>query len=110
MPPQLQKCLEAKDWKVGLVDDFLGLTKEESAYIELKLILSEKLKERRQKKKMTRPALGKMLKSDRLLVVQMETGDPSVSLDLIIRSLFVLGATKNDLAEMIAPARRVAVL
>lgn len=109
MNPRTRKRLEARGWKVGSVEEFLGLTKEESAYIELKLILSEQLKARRQKNRMTRPALSKLLKSDRLLVVQMERGDPSVSLDLIIRSLFVLGATRKDLAEMLAPSRQVAI-
>lgn len=108
MNPRTRKRLETRGWKVGSVEEFLGLTKEESAYIELKLILSENLKVRRQKKKMTRPTLSKLLKSDRLLVAQMERGDPSVSLDLIVRSLFVLGATKKDLAEMLSSTSRVA--
>lgn len=56
MNSQLQKCLEAQGWKVGTVDKFLGLTKEESAYIELKLVLSEALKARRSKIKSARKA------------------------------------------------------
>ena len=31
--------LEAAGWKVGSADEFLGLTPEESAYIEIKLAL-----------------------------------------------------------------------
>lgn len=30
-------------------------------------------------------------------IAKMEAGDPSVSLDLLIRSLFALGVTKRDL-------------
>jgi hypothetical protein len=33
----------------------------------------------------------------------MEAGDPSVSLDLLIRSLLALGLTPTDLARIIAP-------
>jgi hypothetical protein len=45
--------LAKKGWKVGTVAEFLDLSAEESAYIEMKLALSEKLKERRLRKKLT---------------------------------------------------------
>jgi hypothetical protein len=35
-------------------------------------------------------------------VAKIENGDPSVSLDLLIRSLLALGATRQELARMIA--------
>ncbi|RIK56319.1 transcriptional regulator, partial [candidate division KSB1 bacterium] len=35
----------------------------------------------------------------------MEAGDPSVSLDLLVKSLLVLGTTKKDLAGMISRGR-----
>ena len=38
--------LEAKGWKVGTVAEFLELTQEESALIEIKLALRRSLKER----------------------------------------------------------------
>ncbi len=40
--------LEASGWKVGAVAEFLDLTPEESALIEIKLALSRQLRERRQ--------------------------------------------------------------
>lgn len=33
----------------------------------------------------------------------MEAGDPSVSLDLLVRALLATGATANDIAAAIAP-------
>jgi len=36
-----QKMLEKKGWKVGKVEEFLGLSQVESRYIELKLSLSK---------------------------------------------------------------------
>ncbi len=39
--------LEAEGWTVGSSSDFLGLTPEETALIEIKLALSRNLKERR---------------------------------------------------------------
>jgi hypothetical protein len=35
----------------------------------------------------------------------METGDPSVSLDLLVSSLLALGASRTDLAKLISDAR-----
>jgi hypothetical protein len=35
----------------------------------------------------------------------METGDPSVSLDLLVRALLATGATAADIADAIAPER-----
>jgi hypothetical protein len=39
-------------------------------------------------------------------VAKMEVGDPSISLDLLIRSLLALGASNRDLARIISPSRR----
>jgi hypothetical protein len=48
MKPTKRKRLEATGWKVGSAKDFLGLTPEAAAFVELKLTLSASLKERRQ--------------------------------------------------------------
>lgn len=55
--------LEKKGWKVGRVDEFLNLTSEEATYIEMKLALADSVKEQRQRKKLTRVDLARMLKS-----------------------------------------------
>jgi DNA-binding XRE family transcriptional regulator len=101
-----RKRLEARGWKVGGVDEFLGLTPEESAYIELKLKLAENLRKRRERRKLTQVELAKMVRSSQSRVAKMEAGDPSVSLDLLIRSLLALGASNRELARMISPSRR----
>jgi len=41
------KKLESKGWKVGTVQEFLHLSPEETAYIELKLTLAKNLQKRR---------------------------------------------------------------
>ncbi|MFA5809937.1 MAG: helix-turn-helix transcriptional regulator [Thermoleophilia bacterium] len=94
-----RKDLESKGWKTGSAQDFLGLSDEELAYIELKLALSRSLKERRQKQTLTQSELAKMLNSSQSRVAKMEAGDPKVSIDLLVRALFVLGATKKDVAK-----------
>jgi len=42
-----ERRLKEKGWKVSTVSEFLALTPEESALIEIKLTLSRHLKERR---------------------------------------------------------------
>lgn len=96
-----RKRLEAAGWSVGSATDFLELSSEEAAFVELKLRLSESLRRRRQSKKLSQAALAKKLKSSQSRVAKMEAGDPSVSLDLLIRALLAVGATRNDLARVL---------
>jgi len=95
--------LIARGWRVGNADEFLGLTPQEAAYVELKLVLSDHLKQQRQQRKLTQGELGKLLRSSQSRVAKMEAGDPAVSLDVLVRSLLALGASREDLARMIAP-------
>jgi DNA-binding XRE family transcriptional regulator len=95
--------LESHGWHVGSVDEFLGLSAAEAAYIELKLALSAQLKQCRQQRKLTQVELAKRLQSNQSRVAKMEAGDPSVSLDLLIRALLALGLTTTDLARIITP-------
>jgi len=100
-----KKRLERKGWKVGTVGEFLQLSPEESAYIEMKLALSKNLQERRKDKSLTQEQLARLLKSSQSRVAKMETGDPSVSLDLLVRSLLVLGESRKSLAKILSGPR-----
>jgi len=99
-----RKKLEKRGWKVGSVKELLGLTSEEVAYIEVKLALSKALKKQRVRHKLTQVQAAKQLKSSQSRVAKMEAGDPSVSIDLLVRSLFALGATKATVAKTIRSA------
>ena len=92
-----RKRLESKGWKVGTVQDFLALSHPEAAYIELKLSLAENLRKRRRMLKITQTGLAKRLQSSQSRIAKMEAGDPSVSLDLLVRSLLTLGVSKQSL-------------
>ena len=97
-----RKKLEAKGWKVGTAADFLELTPEEETFIEMKMSLSQSLKEMRKRKRMSQVAFAKLIKSSQSRVAKMETGSPSVSIDLLIKSLLALGASQKDLAKAIS--------
>ncbi len=97
-----RKKLEQQGWKVGSADDFLNLAADEIAYIEMKLALSNSLKKQRLKKNMSQVDLAKAVKSSQSRVAKMEAGDPSVSIDLLMKSLLALGASPRDLAKTIS--------
>ena len=95
-----RKKLEQKRFKVGSVQEFLKLSPEDSAYIELKLALSRNVQSYRKAKRLTQSDLARRIQSSQSRVAKMEAGDPSVSIDLLVRSLLALGATKKRLAGM----------
>ena len=97
-----RKHLESKGWKVGTGKEFLNLSPEESAYVELKLELSKILLQTRRENEMTQEQLARLLKSSQSRVAKMEIGDPSVSLDLLVRSLFAMGKSRKNLVRMLA--------
>jgi len=94
--------LESNGWTVGPAEAFLNLSSEEVAYIEMKLALREKLKERRQRKRMTKAQLAKLMHSSQSRIAKMDAGDPSVSIDLLMKSLLALGVSKKELGRSIS--------
>ncbi|MBI2882982.1 MAG: XRE family transcriptional regulator [Candidatus Methylomirabilis oxyfera] len=101
-----RKRLEAKGWRVGGTAEFLNLSPEEAAYVELKINLALKLREWRTRRQLTQGDLARLVKSSQSRVAKMEAGDPSVSLDLLVRTLLALGASSREIARTIAPPRR----
>jgi predicted transcriptional regulator len=93
--------LEAAGWKVASAEDFLGLSRTEAVYVEMKLALARKLRERRQRRRLSQTQVAKVLGSSQSRVAKMEAADPSVSADLLIRSLLTLGSTRREVATTI---------
>ena len=95
--------LERGGWKVGDSAEFLGLSVEEQLLLELKMILGRKLRENRAEKRWTQARFAKLVHSSQSRVAKMESGDPSVSLDLLVKALLATGATRWDIARTIEP-------
>ena len=102
MDKNKMKRLKARGWKVGDAKELLGLSDAELTYIELKLAFARGLRDRRAGRKMTQVDLAQKIKSSQSRVAKMEAGDPTVSLDLLIRSLLALGASNKDLARVMS--------
>lgn len=91
--------LQRAGWKVGSAKEFLDLSDEEAAFVELKLALSAIIREQRKRYNLSQTALARRLGSSQSRVAKMEAADPSVSIDLLFRSLIALGATRQDIAK-----------
>lgn len=98
-----QKQLEQAGWVVAGTQEFLGLSDAEMALVDMRVALSSALRCRRQAAGMSQTALAERVGSSQSRVAKMEACDPSVSLDLLIRSLLVTGASASDIANVIHP-------
>ena len=94
--------LEAAGWKVGTVAELLELTPEEEAIVEIRVALSKSLKRMRQQEQLSQQKLAEKTNSSQSRVARMEAADRSVSIDLLIKSLLSLGATREDIAAAIS--------
>ena len=98
--------LAAAGWKTGDAQDFLELTDAEAAFVEMKLALADDLRARRIAKHLNQTQVARIVGSSQSRVAKMEAADPSVTVDLLVRSLLKLGAGREDLAKAVSGQRR----
>jgi DNA-binding XRE family transcriptional regulator len=99
MKDEKRELLEAHGWKVGDTQDFLSLTEQE--YIDIKIALSEKVREARKRRQLTQKEIATLIGSSQSRIAKIEAGDPSVSMDLQVKLLLALGVTREELGEVI---------
>jgi hypothetical protein len=97
-----KEMLERAGWRTGDAEDFLDLTPEEAAFIELKLALANHLRSFRCNHGWTQTYVARRIGSSQSRVAKMEAADASVSVDLLVRTLLALGVTRKDVARAIA--------
>jgi DNA-binding XRE family transcriptional regulator len=105
MDVKKRRKLEAAGWKVGGAGEFLKLNDTETQFLEIKLSLVRMLRLCRERNHLTQAQLAKKIKSSQSRVAKMEAGDPSVSVDLLMRSLLAVGANPRQLAHAINVAQ-----
>ena len=108
MDAQKKMRLRAAGYFVGDVQEFLGLTDAEAAVVKVKVALARRLRELRRAKKVSQIVFAKRIGSSQSRVAKMEAGDPSVSLDLLMKALLVSGATPKQVGRVIAKAEQAA--
>jgi DNA-binding XRE family transcriptional regulator len=100
-----KKRLRAAGWKIGGAREFLGLSDEENEIVELKIRLADAVKAQRTRRELTQHQLAKLLGTSQSRVAKIEAGDPSVSIDLMLRSLLRMGASRSDLGIYVSGSR-----
>jgi DNA-binding XRE family transcriptional regulator len=101
-----RRRLERAGWKIGDAADFLQLSNEERRFIETKLALAEGLRRLRERQGLTQTDVARRIGSSQSRVAKMEVADRTVSTDLLLRSLFRLGAKPRDVARLLSETRR----
>ncbi|MFN8390214.1 MAG: helix-turn-helix transcriptional regulator [Bdellovibrionota bacterium] len=100
---KLEKLKQAGH-RVTSTQEFLGLSDAETALVDLKIALTERLRTVRQEQGMSQVELARRLGSSQSRVAKMEAATNDVSLDLIVRALFTLGENPKRLGKAIAKA------
>ncbi|MEM9741041.1 MAG: helix-turn-helix transcriptional regulator [Pseudomonadota bacterium] len=101
MKADKKRKLQAAGYRVSNTEDFLGMTEEEVALVEMKVLLTCFLKELRESQAVSQTELAKMIGSSQSRVAKMEAGDPSVSTDLLLRGVLALGASRKDIGKVL---------
>ena len=106
MKAEKRKRLEIAGWRVGDARDFLELSDDEAQFVEIKLALARRLRELREKRNWTQADLAKRVGSSQSRVAKMEAADPTVSVDLLVRSLLAVGADRRELGKIVGSQTR----
>ena len=106
MKTEKRRKLETAGWRVGDAREFLELTSGEAEFVEIKLSLARRLKEFREERNWTQAELARQVGSSQSRVAKMEAADPSVSVDLLVRSLLAAGANRRELGRVVGSRRR----
>lgn len=96
--------LASKGWRVGGAAEFLELSPEEAAFVELKLALADYLRDLRAERGWTQQDVARQLGSSQSRVAKMEAADASVSIDLLVKALLSLGASRSEVGRVISKA------
>ena len=106
MKAEKRHKLEAAGWRIGDARDFLQLTPGESEFVEIKLALARRIRQIREEHNWTQAEFARRVGSSQSRVAKMEAADPTVSVDLLVRSLLAAGTNRQELGRVVGSRRR----
>ena len=89
------------------VEEFLGLTSEEVALIDMRITLSNALRERRAAARLTQAEVAERIGSSQPRIAKAEAGHRNVSFDLLLRAMVATGATNSDIGKALAATKPI---
>lgn len=104
MDNETEAKLEAAGFKKTIVAEFLELSPVDMALIETNRALRKAVRNRRAAVGISQAELANRMGSSQSRIAKLEGGDPKTSVDLMFRALFVMDATPQDVADIIASA------
>lgn len=93
------QALESAGFRIGTVQDFLGLEDWETQLIELKYRARKTGRRLREVGELTQHEVAKRIKSSQSRIAKIEAGSADVTLDLLAKYLFAVGGSFEDLDE-----------
>lgn len=105
MRKEKREALEAAGVRFGTVAEFLGLTPEEEAIVELRVAVSMAVRRARERHNLTQIQVARKIKSTQARIAKIESDASDVSLDLMFRGLFAAGGSLADIAPKRKPTK-----
>jgi DNA-binding XRE family transcriptional regulator len=102
MNAQVKARLAAAGFVETNVQELFGLTSEENELIETRIVLSRLIKQLRQAAHVTQADVAKRIGSDQARIAKAEKNDPSVSIELMFRVAYALGAKRKQVAHALS--------
>ncbi|HEX4592034.1 MAG TPA: helix-turn-helix domain-containing protein, partial [Gemmataceae bacterium] len=84
-------ALERAGFRIGDAKDFLGLSDEESAIVELRVRVAQSVRRLREIGHISQKQLAERMNSSQSTVAKIETASPGTSLDLLFRGFIAAG-------------------
>lgn len=106
MRAEKRRKLESAGWRVGDSKDFLNLSPDEAQFVEIKLALARRVRELREEHNWTQAEFARRVGSSQSRVAKMEAADPTVSVDLLVRSLLAAGANRREVGRVVGSRSR----
>ena len=102
MEKKKRERLLAAGWKVSTATEFLDLSPEEEALVEARIALTRRIRSVREERGMTQVQVARLIGSSQSRVAKMEAADRTVSIDMMMRTLFRLGQTPRQVGRALA--------
>lgn len=100
MDAERKKKLEAAGWKFGDYADFLGMTPEEKAIVEIRLAATREMERLRAENPISQEELARRMGTKQPNVSKLFKNPGNATLDTLFRALLALGSTPKKIAAL----------